>query len=62
MAMTSPIRIDDAVYAAAKVAGALSGRSAAQQITHWARIGREFESAASVTHRDIERILTGEQD
>src|SRR4051794_17955449 len=34
-------------------------RSAAQQIAHWARIGREVE-AGSASHRDIARVLAGE--
>ena len=62
MATTSPTRIDDELYAAAKATGARMSRSAAQQITHWARIGRELVSARSVAHRDIERVLAGEQD
>src|SRR3954468_13276986 len=34
-------------------------RSAAQQIAHWARIGREVE-AGSASQRDIARVLAGE--
>ena len=37
--------MDAGVFAAAKSAGAFAGRSAAQQIRHWARIGREIERA-----------------
>ena len=35
-------------------------RSTAQQISHWARIGREFELAADVSHRDVTRVLACE--
>jgi len=57
MATTSPTRIDDELYASAKIVGPLMSRSAAQQIAHWARIGRELETADSVSHRDIADVL-----
>lgn len=34
-------------------------RSAAQQINHWAGIGRELEAAEGVSHRDLARVLAG---
>ena len=34
-------------------------RSAAQQLTHWARIGRAFESAPGVDQRVVEAVLAG---
>lgn len=37
-------------------------RSAAQQLAHWARIGRELEASDSVSHRDIAQVLTGRQE
>jgi ParD-like antitoxin of type II bacterial toxin-antitoxin system len=61
MATTSPTRIDDELYASAKAAGEVMSRSAAQQIAHWARIGREVE-AGSVAQRDIARVLAGAGD
>ena len=62
MGTTSPTRIDDELYASAKVVGSLMSRSAAQQIGHWARIGRELEAAESVSHRDIEAVLAGRRE
>jgi hypothetical protein len=62
MSTTSPTRIDDELYASAKVVGSLMSRSAAQQIGHWARVGRELEAAESVSHRDIEAVLAGSRD
>lgn len=62
MATTSPTRIDDELYTSAKEVGALMSRSAAQQIAHWARIGRELEAADSVSHREITRVLAGRGD
>lgn len=59
MATTSPTRIDDELYASAKLAGSVQSRSAAQQIAHWARIGREIEASASISHREIAAVLAG---
>lgn len=62
MATTSPTRIDDELYASAKAIGPLMSRSAAQQIAHWARIGREIEAADSVSQRAIADVLAARQD
>ena len=59
MATTSPTRIDDELYASAKVVGPMMSRSAAQQIAHWARIGREIEAADSISQRAIAEVLVG---
>jgi hypothetical protein len=59
MATTSPTRIDDDVFEAARHAGSVTSRSASQQITHWARIGRELEASPSVSSRRIIEVLTG---
>ena len=56
----SPIWIDDDVYEAARAVAPLMNRSAARQVNHWARIGRELESSPDVSARDIERVLAGE--
>ena len=45
-----------------KAVGAVMSRSAAQQIAHWARIGRELEAAGSISSRDIARVLAGSGD
>lgn len=55
-----PTRLPDDLYEAAKREAKASSRSTAQQIAHWARIGREFEAAAGVSHRDVQRVLAGE--
>jgi len=54
------MRVDGELFDAAKSVGAVASRSAAQQISHWARIGRELEAAPGVTQRDIQRVLNGE--
>ena len=59
MATTSPARIDDDLDASAKLAGEVQSRSAAQQVVHWARIGREIEASASIAQKDIAEVLAG---
>jgi hypothetical protein len=57
-----PTRIDADIYEAARAHGALVSRSAAQQIAHWARIGRELEMSPSVSSAEIARVLAGAAD
>ncbi len=59
MATTSPARIDDDLYASAKLAGEVQSRSASRQVAHWARIGREIEASAIISHKDIAEVLAG---
>jgi ParD-like antitoxin of type II bacterial toxin-antitoxin system len=59
MATSAPTRIDEDLFAAAKSAGEILSRSAAQQINHWARIGRELEASQAVSARDIAAVLAG---
>ena len=54
------MRVDGDLFEAAKSVGAVASRSAAQQLTHWARIGRELEAAPTTSLRDIQRVLAGE--
>jgi hypothetical protein len=61
VATTSPARIDDDLYASAKLAGEALSRSASQQVGHWARIGRELEASATTSQRDIAAVLVGAQ-
>jgi hypothetical protein len=57
---TMPTRIDQALFDAARAAGEVHSRSAAQQLAHWARIGKELESSPGVTHGEIARVLAGQ--
>jgi len=61
MATSSPIRIDDEVHASARLAAAVMSRSTAQQIAHWARIGRELELSQTVSHAGIAAVLDGQR-
>lgn len=40
----NPTRVHKDVHAAAKVAAELTGRTVAEQLSHWARIGSEVEA------------------
>lgn len=55
-----PTRVSGELFAAAKSSGAVHSRSAAQQIDHWARIGRELEASTGVSQRDVEAVLAGD--
>jgi hypothetical protein len=55
-----PTRVDGDLFDSAKSLAAVNSRSAAQQINHWARIGREFEASGRVSQRDVERVLAGD--
>jgi len=37
-------------------------RSTAQQIAHWARIGRELERGPSITLADVQAVLDGQSE
>ena len=60
MALSVPVRIDNDVYQSAKAAAPSMDRSAAQQVSHWARLGREVEESRSPAHRQIAAVLAGE--
>ena len=56
---SQPTRLPADVYDAAVAASAVTSRSTAQQIAHWARIGRELEMSPQVNHRAITQVLAG---
>ncbi len=57
---TAATRVDEDLFASAQMVAPLMDRSAAQQITHWARIGREIEAGASISHRAIAEVLSNQ--
>lgn len=60
MATTSQsLRIDDALYQDAKKIGPTMSRTAAQQVTHWARIGRELEASRAINPGIVSAVLAG---
>lgn len=54
---TASIRVDAALVDDAKAVGAIMSRSAAQQLSHWAKLGRELEAASGVSQSLIQRVL-----
>lgn len=60
MPLSPPIRIDGEVHASAVAAASAVNRSAAQQVSHWARIGRALEASRSISRSDISRVLACE--
>lgn len=58
----APVRLESEITEAARDAAALMSRSVAQQVSHWARIGRELERSQDVSADDIRRVLEGAQD
>ena len=56
---SQPTRLPADVYDAAVTASAVTSRAVAQQIAHWARIGRELEMSPQVNHRAVTQVLAG---
>src|SRR5687768_4326330 len=59
MPSTMPLRVGDDLLASAKLAAEASGRSAAQQIGYWAKLGRELERSGTVSVREVAEVLAG---
>lgn len=62
MKTSTPIRIDSDLHAAATNAAPLMSRSTTQQISHWARIGRELEASPEVSVDQIAHVLRGAEE
>lgn len=56
---TSSTRVDTDVLEAAKAAGAVMSRSASQQLSHWARLGKQLEESNGLNPKAIARVLAG---
>src|SRR5689334_18897202 len=55
----SPMRLDTELTLAAAAVAPTMSRSVADQITHWARIGRELESSPDVSPSRVQDVLKG---
>jgi len=55
----SPMRLDPELAASARSTAKSMSRSLSQQITHWARIGRELERSPGVTVTSVQAVLDG---
>lgn len=58
---STPIRLDAQLLGMAKLAGSRQSRSAAQQIAHWARVGREIEASRTISAHAIAAVLAGRE-
>ena len=55
-----PTRINQDLFDAARTAGELHSRSAAQQLDHWLDSAWVLEASPALTHHAVERVLSGE--
>lgn len=58
---TTPIRLDAEITASARETAREMSRSVAEQLSHWARIGRELERSPEISIRHIEGVLNGKK-
>ena len=58
----APIRIDKELADSAREVAPTMSRSVAQQISHWARLGRELERSPDLNIAAIEAVLSGQAD
>jgi hypothetical protein len=59
---SNPIRLDAELVEAARLAAKPMSRSVAQQISHWARLGRALEASPDISVRAIREALAGTAD
>jgi|SRR6056297_4078299 len=57
---TTPTRISADVFGLAAAVAAVEHRSAAEQVSYWARIGMQFERDATAHHRRIIAAVSGD--
>jgi len=60
MAATHPTRVAADIAESAARVGRLESRSAAQQIDHWARLGRNISMHQTAARRRVEAALAGQ--
>lgn len=61
MSSSPPTRLDSDVYRDAAAVAPTTSRSTAQQLSHWARLGREVEATVIVAarRRAVDAVLAG---
>jgi hypothetical protein len=57
---SQPVRLDPQITAFAKAVADRMSRSLAEQLSHWARIGREIELSPDVSVPELRRVLSGQ--
>ncbi len=58
-AAAAPIRLDRELDASAREVARLMSRSVAEQVSHWARLGRELERSPAVSVVQVKAVLAG---
>ena len=58
--MSRSLRVSDALFDSASAVGEVFSRSAAQQVEHWARLGKALESAGLTTDAAVRLFGLGE--
>ncbi|TXI10579.1 MAG: hypothetical protein E6Q76_03820 [Rhizobium sp.] len=58
---STPIRLDAEITSSARETARQMSRSVAEQLSHWARIGRELERSPEISIRHIEGVLNGKK-
>lgn len=56
---TVPVRLSDDLYDVAAEAAATMSRSTAQQIAHWARLGKAVEESPGLSTAAVRELLAG---
>jgi hypothetical protein len=56
----APVRLDREIDAAAREEAQLMSRSVAEQVSHWARLGRELERSPGLSLAHVQAVLRGE--
>jgi hypothetical protein len=59
-AASAPIRLDRELDASAREMAKLMSRSVAEQVSHWARLGREIERSPEVSVLQVRAVLAGQ--
>lgn len=60
--MTQSVKLADDVMAAVRIEAKLHGRSVADQLTHWVRLGRAIEQSGTYNHARVTAALEGRLD
>jgi len=55
-----PVRIDKSIYSTAQLIAPSMGRSVSQQVSHWARLGRDLEAAGGAAPHQVAAVLGGD--
>lgn len=59
-ASSTPTRVAQDIAATAKAVALAENRSAAEQISHWARIGMQVERSGSIANRRVLAVAAGQ--